>query len=175
MATTGHNSMPDRATFFAHLAKIQQAAGVKAEADADFSQAKKLAKADGIAIEDIKYVMDAIKAEDVETVRARLARQAMYLEWLSILSRGQGDLFADRRPADEASYDAGFAAGLLGHFADAEKGTEWMRGWSDGQAELGKGIKALEAPRVSIVINNDTPAGASRDDDPEWDAAHPAA
>ena len=158
MTTTGHNSMPDRAAFFAHLTRIQSAAGVKAEADADFSQTKKLAKADGIAIEDIKYVMDAINAEDVESVRARLLRQLTYLEWLSIMPKGQGDLFADRRPADEASFDAGFAAGLLGKAAEPERGDEWMRGWAEGQAELAKGFKALERPPVALVVNNDRAA-----------------
>ncbi len=165
MTTTGHNSMPDRATFFAHLGKITAAAGTKAEADADFSQAKKLAKADGIAVEDIKYVMDAINAEDVEIVRARLLRQLTYLEWLSIMPKGQGDLFADRRPADEASYDAGLAAGLLGKSAEPERGDEWMRGWTEGQAELAKGFKATEKPSVTLVVNNDKPAADPFDDD----------
>ena len=169
MTSTGHNSMPDRATFFAHLNKVQAAAAL-AEADADFSQAKKLAKADGIVTEDLKYVMDAIATEDPSIVLERLRRQANYCEWLSIMPRGQADMFADRRPADEADYQDGLADGLLGKSADDARGAEYMRGWSDGQAELAKGFKATEKPAVTLVVNNDkAPA------DPFDDAAETAA
>lgn len=143
MSEAGHNSIPDRGLFFGHISKLQAAMADKEDADAEVKRVKGVAKADGINVEDLKFVMKAIQAEDPQSVVDRLRRQLKYAEWLNLVPQGQGDLFMDRRPADEASYHEGLADGLKGVSLDLGRGDHYARGWQEGQAELAKGFSAI--------------------------------
>lgn len=142
---------------FAHLSKLQEALGDKAESDAEVSRIKKLAKADGIAAEDLAYIVGVIKADDVQIEIDRMKRRTGYLEALGIIPKDQADMFADRRPNDESSHDAGYCDGLLGKNCESERGSDYVAGWEAGQSVLATGFKAMEKPAATLVVNNEGP------------------
>lgn len=142
-ATAGHNSGYDKALFFAHLQKATITGADKDAAAADHSSAMKTAKVDQIPAEDLRFAMQAIKAEDQDAFVDRVRRKLLILEWLGMATPIQGDLFADRRPLDDRLYDEGVADGLRGMTLSEVKGQNYARGWHAGQELLASGIQKM--------------------------------
>lgn len=185
--SVGHNSrepVPDLtedqriALTFQHKRAFEKALGVKKQADADLRNVSKLCKAelgeDGVA--NIKDMIALETEEGEKKLKASVERQLRVAKWMGLPFGAQGGLFesVDRRPATEKAYENGKRDGLAGapqhnpHDPSVPQHGEYLRGWSDGQAVLAKGIR----PPTPIEAATKPDAGVEFDDLPSAEAVH---
>jgi ribosome modulation factor/uncharacterized membrane protein len=112
-------------------------------------QARALAKADGFKLSEIDAAMRLATMEDTSIFVAEIHELIEIAKAFNALPPGeQGDLFPDRRPADERCFDEGKVAGLAGkqpeppYGADSPNGQAWLKGWHAGQQVMRDTLEA---------------------------------
>jgi hypothetical protein len=133
-----------KAIMFAHFNRLQAHQRIVDEAMAERKRLRKLAKADGLNLKELDFMVRCAEAEDDDAVVEELKRRAEIAAWFALPIGYTPDMFADRRPLDEQQEAMGMADGLIGKTLDTARGEHYVRGWQAGQAELAKGIKATD-------------------------------
>lgn len=107
------------------------------------------AKGDGFKLSEIDNAMRLATMEDTSIFVDEIKLMINIAKAFNALPPGeQGDLFPDRRPADERCFDEGKVAGLSGknpeppYGVDSPNGQSWMRGWHEGQRMMREDLKA---------------------------------
>ncbi|MCA1831206.1 MAG: hypothetical protein LC750_00400 [Actinobacteria bacterium] len=189
-AATGHNKPEltddeQRALLLQHKKSYEAALAVKKQADADFKNACKRAKAEcgKGAVADIK---DAIALEapgGQMEIEAEIARKHRIARWMGLPVGAEPIMFEmqDRRQAVDIAYDNGKAAGMSGddmrppHDPSVPQYQRWLEGWHDGQeillSALGKVKVDVPSTTPSTEDVSDPPFGASTDENPQPEAA----
>lgn len=133
-----------------HVDIIDRMEAAKKLADANFKNAYKTAKADGILKKDIDAYRKARTEEGQEELRIEEARIQRVARWFKFAI--QPDLFApgaEPAPVGNRSYRVGREAGLAGEKAAPSTDMDidtYMAGWSSGQRDMASlGIKQTPA------------------------------
>lgn len=154
MASSGHNSKltPDeeKALKFAHYHAIQAAQEAVNAANAERSRVRKLAKADGIILSDIDFMMRCAEVDDATIVAEQLQREMEIASWFALPVQYQPDMFGDnqREPAVDRAAREGSAAGFAGKDARSPYGPgsqqdqAWMASWHHSQKVMRDGLQS---------------------------------
>jgi hypothetical protein len=131
-----------RALHFRHCAEYERALDAKKKADAGLKQVGKRIKAEDDSVAKCKKTIQARSPEGEAELRAEIAQTAKVLRWVGVQVGETADIFADRRPAEEAAFEHGKIAGLRGETAKPphDIGTvahdNWLKGHAAGQESL---------------------------------------
>ncbi len=129
---------------------------------------RKLAKADGFKLFEIDAAHRLLNLEDPNIFVDELNSMIDIAKSFNVLPPGeQGDLFPDRRPSQEKSFDAGKVAGLAAHEPKAPDGLDeqkWMEGWHAGQEEMAAALKA-SMERKNAAKQDETEVIPGEEDD----------
>jgi|GEM_PF-1165551 len=170
-ATIGHNSdsAEEKGIFFNHLNTIVAAKERLDEVAGDYKKLRKVAKADGIKLEDMDFAMKALNMYDDSIIADNLRRQMNIARWLD-LPIGHQTNFADvdRRDGQEKAFNEGEVAGLRNldssdHDYKGDLEQEWLKGWHKGRERLQAVSKAEEAEGAELLKNVGN--GSDADDD----------
>lgn len=140
-----------RALHFRHCAEYERALAVKKLADAGLKNVGKRIKAENDSVAKCKKTIQARSPEGEAELRAEIEQAAEVLRWSGVQVGETAEMFADRRPADEAALEHGKIAGLKGERAEPphDLGTpahdQWMAGWQIGQASLMASFEKMPA------------------------------
>jgi len=115
------------------------------------------AKGDGFKLSEIDAAIRLSTMEDTSIFVAEIKELIEIAKAFNALPPGeQGDLFPDRRPADERCFDEGKVAGLAGknpeppYGADSKQGQAWMKGWHEGQRIMREELQAAMEKRNAM-------------------------
>lgn len=133
-----------KALRFHHYGAIAAQQAKVAEQQAEYKRLRKLAKADGIILSDIDFMMRCAEIEDSDIISDRLKREIEIASWFALPVQFQADLFGNdnREPAEDRAAREGAAAGYAGkdpappYDATSAQGQAWMRGWHSAQEQL---------------------------------------
>lgn len=154
MAGEGHNSKltPEewKALKFAHYHACQAAQEAVAAAAAERSRVRKLAKADGVILSDIDFMMRCAEVDDAKIVAEQLKREVEIASWFALPVTFQADLFEEdkREPAVDRAAREGSAAGFAGKDARSPYGPgsqqdqAWMEAWHHSQKVMRDGLQS---------------------------------
>ncbi|WP_011580537.1 MULTISPECIES: ribosome modulation factor [Chelativorans] len=115
------------------------------------------AKGDGFKLSEIDAAIRLSTMEDTSIFVAEIKELIEIAKAFNALPPGeQGDLFPDRRPANERCFDEGKVAGLAGknpeppYGADSKQGQAWMKGWHEGQRIMREELQAAMEKRNAM-------------------------
>lgn len=127
------------------------------------------AKGDGFKVTELDAGVRLATMEDVSIFVQEIHELIEIAKAFNALPPGeQGDMFPDRRPANEKAFDEGKVAGMEGknpeppYGADSKKGQKWLEGWHDGQRVMREDLQAAMEKRNAINANS----GDDEDDEP---------
>jgi hypothetical protein len=138
-----------RALHFRHCAEYERALDVKKKADAAIKNVGKRIKAENDSVAKCKRTIQARTPEGEAELRAEIEETTEVLRWSGVQVGETAEMFADRRPADEKSFEHGKIAGLRGETAQPphDPGTpahaKWMEGWHAGQESLSSSFQKI--------------------------------
>jgi ribosome modulation factor len=177
-AQTGHNSgeLTPAEKSALRMHHIRQLLGIADKLKPIMDERKKaraLAKADGFKLSEIDAGIRLATMEDQSIFVDEIKELIEIAKAFNALPPGeQGDLFPDRRPVDERSFDEGKVAGLAGkdpeppYGTDSEQGQAWMRGWHEGQRIMREDL--LVAMEKRNAAKDELIKGADEDEDPDF-------
>jgi len=131
-----------RALHFRHCAEYERALAEKKKADAGLKNVGKRIKAESDSVAKCKKTIQARSPQGEAELRAEIEQTAEVLRWSGVQVGETAEMFADRRPSEEAALEHGKIAGLKGERAEPphDPGTlahkKWMEGWHAGQEIL---------------------------------------
>ncbi|GAB4351450.1 MAG: hypothetical protein Kow0026_08530 [Oricola sp.] len=143
----GHNSKltegEQKALAFHHFRAIMAQKAKVDEQKEQYKKLRKLAKADGIVLADIDFMMRCASLDDDSIVPEELKRRMQIASWFALPVNFQLDMFATQ-DADRKPYEEGVAAGLAGgepkppelYEGNAGKRNKWMEGYHAGKEAL---------------------------------------
>lgn len=171
-APSGHNGgkelTPDEraALRMYHVRKLLEIADRMKPILDERKSARATAKADGFKLSEIDAAIRLATMEDTDIFVAEIKELIEIAKAFNALPPGeQGDLFPDRRPADEKAFDAGKVAGLAGKNPEPPAGFEpskWMDGWHDGQRVMRENLQ-------SAMEKRNAASGTADEEDDETD------
>ncbi|EFL88315.1 hypothetical protein [Ahrensia sp. R2A130] len=172
-ATSGHNSLemsPDEQhallmDYARKEVKFQERLDViKDERKSD----RAIAKADGFTMEQLDFAYKTLTSEDQSVQVASTQNRVNILQGMSVLPKGQADLFAERRDAAERQYDEGFADALAGRDAPGADEQRKLTGWMAGRDLRASAFKKREAasPEAQEADNEIIPSDTGDFDAP---------
>lgn len=170
----GHNSdsAKEKGIFFNHLNTIVAAKERLDEVASDYKKLRKVAKADGIKLEDMDFAMKALSMDDDSIIADNLRRQMNIARWLD-MPIGHQTNFADvdRRDGEEKAFNEGEVAGLRNldssdHDYKDNLEQQWLKGWHKGRERLQAVSKAEEEEGAVILERGAGPDADDADDDP---------
>lgn len=146
----GHNSGAmdgltedqQRALGFLHKGKYEKALADKKAAAAAFLNCTKIAKADGVSVDDIKLLIRLDTPEGEASLRAELNRQLEVARWAGSEIGTQFSLLdePDRSPLEDRAFEEGKRAGMKGESLNSPyegaAGAAYAEGWHIGQEAL---------------------------------------
>jgi hypothetical protein len=144
MAEAGHNSeltpAESKALKFHHFNSILAQKAKVEEQQTEYKRLRKLAKADGIILSDIDFMMKCADVEDETIVTGRIQREAEIAKWFALPISFQPDMFGDiaAEPLEDRAAREGEAAGFRGmeanppYDASSTAGQAWMKAWHVG-------------------------------------------
>jgi len=176
-AEAGHNSELTpaelKALKFHHFHAISsQQAKVKEQQD-DYKRLRKLAKADGIILSDLDFMMKCAEAEDETIVTDRIKREAEIAKWFALPIAFQPDMFGDldAEPLEDRAAREGEASGFRGKEPNPPydvantAGQAWLKGWHLGNKSRAEALaSALE--KVNAAKDGDELIQGHDDGDP---------
>lgn len=132
-----------------HTREYEKFLKAKKDADANFKNACKRAKSEGVGLRQIKEYIDYQTDEGRERLKEDLARKQKVARWAGLPVGTQINFLeeVDRTPIDERTKDDGKRAGLRGEKCEASKHipgnliSAWVEGWQEGQGVLSARIK----------------------------------
>ena len=158
----GHNSeltpAEIKALKFHHFHAISAQKAKVAEQQAEYKRLRKLAKADGIVLSDIDFMMKCADIEDETILTDRAKREAEIMAWFALPVSFQPDMFTDldAEPLEDRAAREGEAAGYQGkdavppYDASSTTGQAWMKAWHVGNKNrteaLASALEKLSAP-----------------------------
>ena len=148
-----------------HSQHYAKALAAKKLADAAFKNVCKLAKAEGVSVDDIKTYIDLDSEEGQARLRAKVEAAARIARWKGASLGTQFSLFDE---SETNSFQAGKEAGMAGHAAKAPAGrdvNEWMRGWQVGQQANLARIKQQKQEDADEFDAIEMPSAPSNDDE----------
>lgn len=178
----GHNSdlSPGelKALKFHHFHAINAQAEKVAEQQAEYKRLRKLAKADGIVLSDIDFMMKCADVEDETILTDKAKREAEIMAWFALPVTFQPDLFGanEREPAEDRAFREGEAAGFAGkdaaptYDAASPQGQAWMRGWHQAQEQMRADLASAMEKRNAAKGGDELIQGGD-DGDPFAEAA----
>lgn len=151
----GHNGgnelSPDerKSLMFHHYQKVvDQKAKVDLERE-EYKRLRKLAKADGVTLADLDFMIRCAEVDDPEIVPDEIKRRAEIAAWFALPVDFQPDMFGDfkREPAEDRARREGRAAGASGkgdnpYDENSPTGRAWAEEWSKEQAKARDALKA---------------------------------
>lgn len=161
-----------RALHMHHLQAIQKAEDIRKAAADEVKRLRKVAKGEGIILADIDFHLRVLKTEDDGIIPDEVKRRIRILEWAGMPIAFQGDLFAERRTAEEKAYQEGRADSAVGRTAKvperydpgSKAGQEYLRGHADDQAERREIMRAdMEARKAKSGKGKATPLKGDTD------------
>jgi hypothetical protein len=168
-----------------HASAYKVALEAKKLHDANFKNCCKLAKAEGVTVDEIKLYLDIVTPEGQARVKAQVEMAARIARWRRATIGEQFKLFDD---GDTNSFQAGKEAGLAGDPLKVPTGRdieEFSRGWHEGQRIKISGIKTFQGERGAEDVETTAPGdelddgaeGAEPDETepPETEPAEPLA
>lgn len=165
MAEAGDNSkLTDaelKALRFTHFNAISAQKARLAEQQVEYKRLRKLAKADGITLSDIDFMLRCAEIEDPEIITNQIRSMTQIAEWFALPVSYQPDMFVDRAPALERIEAEGEVAGLSGKTGVSDYGPgspeaqAWMKGWTKGQKSLADDLVSAMEKRNSTLQDND--------------------
>lgn len=172
-APAGHNGgkelTPDERTALRmhHVRKLLEIADRMKPIRDERKTARATAKADGFKLSEIDAAIRLATMDDMGIFVDEIRELIEIAKAFNALPPGeQGDLFPDRRPAEEKAFDAGKVAGLEGKNPEPPAGfdpSKWMDGWHDGQRVMRENLQSAMEKR------NAAAAEPSDDDVDEFD------
>ncbi len=144
-----------------HKSKYEQALAAKKETDAKFKHVCKVAKADGVSVDDIKLLIKLDTPEGEASLRAELQRQLQVAGWAGS-EIGTQFSFADipdRSPLVERAAAEGKRAGMKGESLNnpytGDAAEAYAQGWHDGQAALFSVRELSEARAAAETLSEE--------------------
>lgn len=144
-----------KALHFHHFQKILAQSGIVAKAKDELKKLRKLAKADGLVLADVDFMLRCAEIDDANIVADELKRRTEIAAWFALPVQYQADLFADFADANDRIMAEGEAANYAGKgandhaFAAGSVEAElWQKGWDRAQA-----VK-LDALQSALEKNN---------------------
>src|ERR1019366_1204385 len=140
-----------RALHFRHCSEYERALDIKKKADAGIKNVGKRIKAESDSVAKCKQTIQARSPQGEAELRAEIEQTAEVLRWSGVQVGETAEMFADRRPGEEAALEHGKIAGLRGERASPphDPGTpahdQWMAGWHVGQAGLMTSFEKIPA------------------------------
>ena len=119
--------------------------------DAEFKNVCKLAKAEGVTVDEIKMYLDIVTPEGQARVKAQVEMAARIARWRNADAGTQFKLFDD---GDTNSFQAGKEVGLAGDPLKVPAGRdveEFSRGWHEGQRIKISGIKTFRGTADDVL------------------------
>ncbi|GGB00227.1 hypothetical protein GCM10011491_30550 [Brucella endophytica] len=117
------------------------------------------AKGYGFKLSEIDTGMRLMTMEDQSIFVAEIEQLIEIAQAFNALPPGeQGNLFPDRRPADERAFAAGKQAGLEGKNCEAPAGYDapkWTDGWHEGQRIMRDELQVAMEKRNTALADND--------------------
>lgn len=143
------NSPSEDAIVVATISKLQKATTDAASAQGELRAAFSKAEGDGINLNAAKAALKVLKKgeEAAKALVEDMTKTIRYLHLCGVeLTKEQLELFSftdtSSAPIDERAYEAGLAAGRMGHNQDDNKhgidtsaGQKWLEGWHKGAEE----------------------------------------
>jgi hypothetical protein len=165
MAEVGDNSkLTDaerKALMFHHYQAVQIAQDAVSKANEERKRVRKLAKADGIVLSDLDFMLRCAEIEDPSIITNQIRSMTQIAEWFALPVSYQPDMFVDRAPALERIEAEGEVAGLSGKTGVSDYGPgspeaqAWMKGWTKGQKSLADDLVSAMEKRNSTLQDND--------------------
>lgn len=195
---TGHNGggelTPEerKSLMFHHYRKVMEQKAIVDAAREIYKTLRKDAKADGVTLADLDFMIRCAEIEDDGIVPDELKRRAEIAAWFALPVHFQSDMFGsfEREPAVDRARREGAAAGASGkgsnpYDENTKQGKAWATAWSDEQAKARDALAAAmekknaakreDAPASedgNEVDENDPVAAAAQDAWTEAEAVH---
>lgn len=162
-----------KALKFHHYGAIAAQQAKVAAQNAEYKRLRKLAKADGIVLSDIDFMMKCAEVEDADILTGKAKREAEIMAWFALPVQFQPDMFGgdSREPGEDRAVREGEAAGFAGkdpsapYDAASVQGQAWLRGWHKAQEQMRADLASAMEKRNSAK-GGDELIQAGEDDDP---------
>lgn len=167
----GNHLTPEerKSLMFHHYRRVVEQKEVLDDAREEYKRLRKEAKADGITLADLDFMIRCAEIDDPAIVPDELKRRAEIAAWFALPVNYQADMFDDRTPLEDRAFEEGKAVGLQGKACespyDGAPGQKWTEGWHEGQRMMRDDLQsAMEkknaARREEAPANDDDEAGA---------------
>ena len=150
-----------KALAFHHLRATMAKKAVLDAAREGYKTARKQAKADGMVLADLDFMIRCSEIEDEGIVTDEIKRKTEIASWFNLPVLFQPDLFADRMDAQERITGEGEIAGLAGKNGESpyEKASQedgwWLAGWRKGQDAMLKDFASAMEKKGNPIGDGD--------------------